>query len=481
MSIKITKQKLMDNIGEIREEFVREADYTEEELKRLEQPEGQATTETKAAEAGNVTPQTPFVMHSESKDEELKAQEERQKSNKVITILWITSTVALAAAAILLFVFFWNPDRGRDVVTTTEAESTEAPTEIPVIPTETEVLTSFVFEETEGTTKEEQTTETESIDEAIEDINISVPIDEEHFPDRYFRKYIKSQFDNNEDDILDGPERQAATHIDIGEAEGNGTDITLIASVKGIEYFKNLEHLDCMQIGSSTMSEKITEVNVRHNPALKELVICGSKLNSIDISMNPELENLEVWYTGVSTIDTSNNPLLKELTLWGNIDVVEVDLSKNQKLEELCIEQARLSRLDLSHNTKLKSLTLNDCGTISLDLSKNPMLETLFLMRVKQDTIDVSHNPKLINFTSYMNEVRSLDLSGNPELEVLYIREEKLTSFDVSHNKALKTFHLYECLLDKLDVSANQALEELRVSCDTEMIGVKEGLEIIRN
>ena len=122
MSLKITKEALMDNISEIPEEFVIEAEYTEEELKRLGTP-----AEGKSAAGAVIVTETPKKKEKLVKEASSKAEEEddiepqpEAAPKKAATILWITMGVTLAAAAILLFVLFWNPDR-RDVVTTTEA------------------------------------------------------------------------------------------------------------------------------------------------------------------------------------------------------------------------------------------------------------------------------------------------------------------------------------------------------------------------
>ncbi|MBR5659036.1 MAG: hypothetical protein IKX10_06520 [Lachnospiraceae bacterium] len=124
MSIKITKDRLMDQIGELPAEFVLEAEYTEEELARLNAPDGKkagsaATMNETSKKTDRVKELTTTKANEE--DNDIVPQPEAVPK-KAATILWITMGVALAAAAILLIVFFWNPDRS-NVVTTTEAET----------------------------------------------------------------------------------------------------------------------------------------------------------------------------------------------------------------------------------------------------------------------------------------------------------------------------------------------------------------------
>lgn len=125
MTIHITKDSLMDYISEIRDSFILEAEYTEEELARLNAPGVSKATGSSAvnevSDNEDEREQRYFPIKAVEKDEpEMKPTAAPKR--KTAPILWITMGVALAAAAILLIVFFWNPDRS-NVVTTTEAET----------------------------------------------------------------------------------------------------------------------------------------------------------------------------------------------------------------------------------------------------------------------------------------------------------------------------------------------------------------------
>ena len=132
MTIHITKDSLMDYISEIRDAFILEAEYTEEELERLNAPEvGKTVGSSAVNETANTKDeriQGYFPMQTDEEDDEPELKPTAAPKRKVASILWITMGVTLAAAAILLFVFLWNPDRS-NVVTTTE-EQTEATSEV---------------------------------------------------------------------------------------------------------------------------------------------------------------------------------------------------------------------------------------------------------------------------------------------------------------------------------------------------------------
>ena len=126
MSEKDAKNRLLEGIGEVDDVYYQEAEYTEEELERLNVKDGRNTTTGASAVTGAPMPETDGLEEQLREIPKLRetaseVKTEAAPKRKVGTILWITAGVALAAAAILLFVFLWNPDRS-DVVATTEEE-----------------------------------------------------------------------------------------------------------------------------------------------------------------------------------------------------------------------------------------------------------------------------------------------------------------------------------------------------------------------
>ena len=386
----------MDTIGDIPEEFVLEAEYTEEELKRLDAPRA-----GKAAESAAIAAKTP--KDEKRRDDQLATQADEEDGgieplpevitkHKVSTIVWITMGAAFAAAAILLFVLFWNPDRG-DVVSTTEAPTS---------------------------------------DETVEQMKIIWPVEisETNFPDSSFRRYVSKSFDTDEDGLLSEEEGRAVKEIVLSDAPGNETYTLLIKSVKGIEYFPELEVLDSEQYGPHELSDEMTEMDLTNNPKLRELTVCGKKLTSLDVSHNPNLEKLEIQYVGFTSIDLSHNPNLKSFTEWSSGDFAEVDLTHNPLLEELCFEHANLSALDLSQNPRLRSLSLIMSGSHPLDLKNNPVLEDLYILGVPIEELDLSGNPLLKRLSVRNTSLKKLDLRANTMLTVEDIDESILVIHD---------------------------------------------------
>ena len=81
----------------------------------------------------------------------------------------------------------------------------------------------------------------------------AVEINAMNFPDSVFREYV-SQFDWDGDGMLSDEELASETFIGL---DGNGN----VSSLKGIEYFFNLESLHCDE-------NQVAEVDLTRNPKL---------------------------------------------------------------------------------------------------------------------------------------------------------------------------------------------------------------------
>ncbi|MDE6195845.1 MAG: hypothetical protein K2F55_03180, partial [Erysipelotrichaceae bacterium] len=167
-------------------------------------------------------------------------------------------------------------------------------------------------------------------------VNVGIEINEENFPDAKFREYISgSKFDKNQDGILSSTELDAVTYIDVDY-------VREVTSVKGIEYFKNLETLKCTNTG-------ITSIDVSKNTALRVLKISGTYLEEIDVSKNPSLKELYC----------SDMPNLTSINVQGASVLTDL----------LCYNSPKLRGLDVSGSPKLKRLWIKDSGRKGTDLA----------------------------------------------------------------------------------------------------------------
>ncbi|MBR5657928.1 MAG: leucine-rich repeat domain-containing protein [Lachnospiraceae bacterium] len=306
--------RLMELVGEIDEKYLEEAEYTREERERLAARRGatavQATTEQEddpaplPVEAANVGPEGEILA--------IRAND----VGKTASFTRITVGIILAAAAVLLFVFLWKPDRGHDVVSTTESSE-------------------------QSTKPDEETTE-ETTQTSTEPTAEPIAIDAVHFPDDKFLGMVSEKFDKNEDGQLDEAEILKVTEIFVMDGD--------IGSLQGIEYFPDLQSLSCT-------NNPLKTLDLSHNPKLKIVYCGGAQLTELDVSANPDLQSLDCSGNYLEKLDVSKNPKLEMLLCYSNL-LTELDVSRNSKLTFLHCYQNRLTSLNVAENLHLKNL---DC------------------------------------------------------------------------------------------------------------------------
>lgn len=110
-----------------------------------------------------------------------------------------------------------------------------------------------------------------AITPVTEDICLgSIDIDETAFPDEAFRNYISKMYDPDQDGKLSDDDIQKITYMDVS--------VQNIADLKGIEYFYNLEILDCS-------SNDLNSLDLNRNRQLKELYCSfNARLKRINVS-----------------------------------------------------------------------------------------------------------------------------------------------------------------------------------------------------
>ena len=295
-----------------------------------------------------------------------------------------------------------------------------------------------------------------------------VYLDNHIVPDDTFREYLLKEFDENHNSTLSPTERYAVTAIDVHEKE--------ITSLKGIEFFPNLEILLCsdnqlteLDVSQNTeltwlvcSRNQLTELDVSSNPILHDLSCSGNKLTKLDVSNNPQLQTLDCHANELTELNCGNNQLM-ELNCYKN-QLTELDVSKNAALVELYCSQNNLTNLDVTQNKALRKLRCNVNKLPSLDVSQNTALQELYCSKNNLISLDVTKNIALKELDCYTNQLTSLDVSKNTDLEVLWCYENPLTELDVSKNAALVDLHCSQNNLTSLDVSKNTQLKLLTCS-----------------
>ena len=231
-----------------------------------------------------------------------------------------------------------------------------------------------------------------------------------YFPDENFSAYLFDNFDLDHNGYLSESECNDVTAIEVYTEN--------IASLKGIEVFKNLQSLNC---GGPFWNYYgfglLTSLDLRGNPALTSVYCSGNQLTSIDISHNPALTELSCDYNQLESLDVSYNPALVSLACSFNFNnLTALDVSNNHALTELGCSYNHLATLDLSNNPVLTQLYCDGNQLTSLIISPDADLTGLYCYNNQLTSLDVSHYSNLVELLCDSNQLTSLDVSHNPAL-----------------------------------------------------------------
>ena len=163
------------------------------------------------------------------------------------------------------------------------------------------------------------------------------------FQDETFREYLK-QFDKDDDTFLSTDERNAVKEINVANKN--------ISNLYGIQFFPNLEKLDCDQ-------NNLSSLDVSQNPALKYLYCEQNNLSSLDVSSNSALKYLHCTRNNLSSLDVSQNPALEYLLCAQN-KLTSLDVSQNAALKYLDCKNNQLTNLNVEYTNIDTSVFLSE-------------------------------------------------------------------------------------------------------------------------
>ena len=260
---------------------------------------------------------------------------------------------------------------------------------------------------------------------------IPVPINSVFFPDASFREIVAGELiDLDQDGYLNTQEIAAVWELNVASQN--------IYSLKGIEFFNALRHLNCDD-------NHLEALDLSKNTRLKELFCDNNGLTSLDLSANPALEVLDCDNNKLTSLDLSANPRLRYLFCEGN-QLASLGLSGNPELVELYCGKSPLKSLDVTKCGKLAELHCEATQLSSLDLSGNPALVGLFCNGAMLKTLDVSKNTELYYLNAAETPLASLDLSKNVTLEWVNLRNNtELASVKLPAGESLIELYTYGC------------------------------------
>lgn len=289
-----------------------------------------------------------------------------------------------------------------------------------------------------------------------------------YIPDANFKAYLTTEFDANGDNEISLEEAQSITNIDISAS------LLQVKSLAGIEYFSNLETLDCSfnRITSLDLSgnTKLREVNVGSNhltslllPASVTAVdASNNKLTTLDVSAAKNLTTLNVANNTLGSLNVAQNKALVELNCTDN-DIATLNLTNLLLLEELYCGGNNLAALNVTKNTALTALECNDNGLTALDLTKNAALVTLNCRDNQLANIHFGSN-LFTDIDCANNQLNNLNVSTFTKLQSLDCSHNNIATLDVAKCAAIETLNCSYNNIASLNVSANAQLNTLDCS-----------------
>jgi len=208
-------------------------------------------------------------------------------------------------------------------------------------------------------------------------------------PDIKFKEYLIKKFDFDRDGEMSFFEAQQVKSIICCELG--------ISSLSGIEFFQNLENLNCSK-------NEIVTLDLSNNSKLKSVKCTDNfKLMELNISNCTNIEYLNCIQTHLQQLNISTITNLKNLYC-GNIGLENINTLKNEELEILSCRFNPIGQIDVHNNKKLKVLNVRGCKiTIDIKLCNCPLLEYLDCRDNEISKLYLGSNPNLKFLNCYNN------------------------------------------------------------------------------
>lgn len=270
------------------------------------------------------------------------------------------------------------------------------------------------------------------------------------FEDLNFRAFLLSQFDADSNGELSTAEVKDVTELHCY--------LQNISSLKGIEYFKSLQVLDCHD-------NSLQSIDLSQNTSLISLVCRNNNLSSLNVGMLTDLETLNCSENNLSSLDVSGNGQLKELFCSDN-EISQLAIYNNVNLFRLNCSKNNLSALDVSSNMSLVSILCSENNIRNLNVDNNGALNNLACADCGLTMLNLSNNPKLTNLDCRNNELSSLDLSTKEYLSSLYCSNNHISGdLDISKTQSMDALDCTQNQISRILVSAS-----LKVLVDAQII-----------
>ncbi len=224
----------------------------------------------------------------------------------------------------------------------------------------------------------------------------------ERIEDPRFRDNCLLRFDTDEDGRL-------------SQQEVDEVDFLLICcagckSLKGIEYFTNLEILICN-------NNQLTSLDLSKCAKLSRLECQDNQLTHLDISGCPNLRLLQAHENQLTHLDVSHCPMLTKMHADEN-QLTALDVTKCPNLKLISCRDNQISELDVTHCPDLEMLAVDRNQLTNLTITYNPRLESLSCEGNQLTELDISRCAlQMTDMTCFFNPLRFLYMRPEQELD----------------------------------------------------------------
>ena len=255
----------------------------------------------------------------------------------------------------------------------------------------------------------------------------TIPVDEKHFPDANFRKVVR-QLPGAENGKLSSSEIKK---INVIFCDGTGLKSShKISSLKGIEYFTELETLFCYD-------NKLKSLDVSKNRKLINLDCSCNRLKTV--KLNKAILNFDCRCNELNEINVKDNNNLQYLYCDDNY-LRELDVSRNPELSVLWCSENMLKKLNISKNTKLERVYAVLNNIVYINTSRNRSLKEIYYIprEVELDRRTDFKYTRIATFDKFLKEYSRYFTVKTSHLKIN--KSDKTISLTGNYNSGLIQF-----------------------------------------
>ena len=253
--------------------------------------------------------------------------------------------------------------------------------------------------------------------------------------------------DLNNDNVIDMSEVMAVKGLIVNNKS--------IDSLDGINFFQNLEILECK-------NNRLTKVVLENFTKLHAINLSNNKINQLNLSALPSLNDLRLEQVEITNLSLSNFPELKSIYCdYGKL--LELSLSNLPSLYRLSCFQNQLTKLTFNELPALEELACNGNNLSELSLNDYPLLSNLNCYSNQLVSLTLNKLPSLTSISCHSNKLTELSIPDSPLLETLYCGNNPLSQLTLKDFPSLKYLTCALCQFTELSISNLPLLTE--ISC----------------